>query len=694
MSSRRLTSFILTALGMLASGGPGWMKVCAAPITSDAHTLVLDHFDGTSEGTTYGTAMYEPGMADMGQARRLSAGQYTRYGLPSWSGTQGTIEVWLKVETGGRLLNFNWNNTESEPSAGHVLHLHSLDAPGVHIGTWRDIGPTFHLDGPAIPHGVWTHLAFSWSDAGSKMYVDGEVVESSSENARPSWPSWGYLNYWGASGSIQFLGLVDELHISTIQRSDAEILLHAAPEPTTSFHGLGDLPGGSVYSEAWGVSGDGRVVVGVSNSAFGSEAFRWESGLMIGLSDLSGGSFSSEARAVTPNGSTIVGRGYSTAGNEACKWQDGVIGGLGFLPPINYPSTAAWGVSADGSVVVGGARVGPGDYGWKAARWVNGAITSYELAGYNQAEAFDVSTDGSIFVGHAWNVGSVPQEAFRCVNGVISSLGDFPGGWLCSAALGISPDGGVVVGQGHTSSGQDGEAFRWENGVMENLGHVPGGTSSAGWDCSENGTIVVGYDTVNSSLTAMIWDRSKGMRELTSVLVNDYGLNLTGWTLSQAHRVSDQGNIIIGSGINPSGQTEGWIVRLPEPDLDNDGVPDSRDNCPNTPPGEPADANGCSCSQRDTDGDGVNDCGDNCPDTLSCATVDAYGCPSDSDGDGVHDGCDQCLDSPPGSWVIRSTGCPTSRADLDRDGDVDQEDFGIFQRCSSGPDVPADPNCQ
>jgi len=34
-------------------------------------------------------------------------------------------------------------------------------------------------------------------------------------------------------------------------------------------------------------------------------------------------------------------------------------------------------------------------------------------------------------------------------------------------------------------------------------------------------------------------------------------------------------------------------------------------------------------------------------------------------------------------------------ADLDRDGDVDQEDFGIFQACLTGPDAPqVDPACQ
>jgi hypothetical protein len=31
--------------------------------------------------------------------------------------------------------------------------------------------------------------------------------------------------------------------------------------------------------------------------------------------------------------------------------------------------------------------------------------------------------------------------------------------------------------------------------------------------------------------------------------------------------------------------------------------------------------------------------------------------------------------------------------DLDWDGDVDQSDFGFFQRCISGESIPYDPNC-
>ena len=59
-------------------------------------------------------------------------------------------------------------------------------------------------------------------------------------------------------------------------------------------------------------------------------------------------------------------------------------------------------------------------------------------------------------------------------------------------------------------------------------------------------------------------------------------------------------------------------------DADNDGVPDSIDQCPGTPAGSNVDATGCIIV--DTDGDGVPDGSDQCPNTPPGSTVDATGC--------------------------------------------------------------------
>jgi len=60
-------------------------------------------------------------------------------------------------------------------------------------------------------------------------------------------------------------------------------------------------------------------------------------------------------------------------------------------------------------------------------------------------------------------------------------------------------------------------------------------------------------------------------------------------------------------------------------DSDGDGVPDSRDKCPNTPAGVKVDENGC---PLDSDGDGVPDYKDKCPNTPRGTPVDADGCPT------------------------------------------------------------------
>ena len=56
------------------------------------------------------------------------------------------------------------------------------------------------------------------------------------------------------------------------------------------------------------------------------------------------------------------------------------------------------------------------------------------------------------------------------------------------------------------------------------------------------------------------------MRSLYDVLVNDLELaEVEDWQLLEARAVSDDGLSITGTGINPTGETEAWLVRLPEP---------------------------------------------------------------------------------------------------------------------------------
>ena len=96
-------------------------------------------------------------------------------------------------------------------------------------------------------------------------------------------------------------------------------------------------------------------------------------------------------------------------------------------------------------------------------------------------------------------------------------------------------------------------------------------------------------------------------------------------------------------------------------DADNDGVSDSKDNCPDTPAGVAVDKKGC---PLDRDSDGVADYLDTCPDAAGSAALN--GCP-DRDNDGVADQLDKCPDT---AGTIALNGCP----DTDGDGVADIDD--------------------
>jgi len=100
---------------------------------------------------------------------------------------------------------------------------------------------------------------------------------------------------------------------------------------------------------------------------------------------------------------------------------------------------------------------------------------------------------------------------------------------------------------------------------FQGLGDLPGGNfwSYAG-DVSADGSVIVGGGTTDFGREAFIWDAENGMRNFGDVLVNDCGLDLTGWTLRYATGISADGLTIVGWGLGPNG-TEGWIATIPEP---------------------------------------------------------------------------------------------------------------------------------
>jgi probable HAF family extracellular repeat protein len=105
---------------------------------------------------------------------------------------------------------------------------------------------------------------------------------------------------------------------------------------------------------------------------------------------------------------------------------------------------------------------------------------------------------------------------------------------------------------------------------MVGLGDLPGGAFfSEAYGVSGDGSKIVGWSETGASTTneAFLWDDIHGMRNLKSVLLNDFHLDsdLAGWTLIKATAISQDGTTIVGYGLNPSGQMEAWRAVVPEP---------------------------------------------------------------------------------------------------------------------------------
>ena len=197
-------------------------------------------------------------------------------------------------------------------------------------------------------------------------------------------------------------------------------------------------------------------------------------------------------------------------------------------------------------------------------RWIKNPSTGlFEIDPLNSSvpffsEAFDVSADGTAIVGYNSDAN---REATLWRNEEITRLGDLPGGVFDSFARKISANGLVVVGESQSATAWS--AFRWtqSDGTVD-LGNLPLGFQAFVSGVSGDGSIIVGtdYSCCPGRYEIFIWDPVNGMRQLADVLISR-GVGLAGWTLDRVAGVSGDGKTIAGSGINPNGQDEVWIVR-------------------------------------------------------------------------------------------------------------------------------------
>jgi probable HAF family extracellular repeat protein len=123
-------------------------------------------------------------------------------------------------------------------------------------------------------------------------------------------------------------------------------------------------------------------------------------------------------------------------------------------------------------------------------------------------------------------------------------------------ATGVSADGSVVVGRAANAAGQR-RAFRWTAAAgMEDLGTL-GGRESEASGVSADGSVVVGWaDNAAGQQRAFRWTAAAGkwraFRWTAARRMQDLGT--LGGRESEAHGVSADGSVVVGSAHNAAGQ--------------------------------------------------------------------------------------------------------------------------------------------
>jgi probable HAF family extracellular repeat protein len=222
---------------------------------------------------------------------------------------------------------------------------------------------------------------------------------------------------------------------------------------------LGTLGGNFSYAQA--VTPDGSVIVGGSSVVTTSSnlrAFRWTStGGMENLGSLEGGGYYAEAQGVSTDGSVIAGLSDTGFGMRAFRWTS--AGGMVDLGWQNGWPTQGWGISGDGSTVVG---YGGSVNGSLANRWTStsGIVPIGVLPAYQYSYSYFANQSGSIIVGasgyggQGGGVGYYHATMWTAAGGLVDlntylpTLGIDLSGWDLNVAHAISLDGMQIAGEG------------------------------------------------------------------------------------------------------------------------------------------------------------------------------------------------------------------------------------------------------
>jgi len=309
-------------------------------------------------------------------------------------------------------------------------------------------------------------------------------------------------------------------------------------------NGVTTIPGANQVA---GMSADGLTYAGIYQ--FGPGDFRyaiWSGNTAFELQRFNGAT--PFVRAISADGSVVVGDADPGNVASALIWDAaGVVHEL-----AHYPGgggnlwSRAMGVSDDGAFIVGYAAAP--NWSYYVTRWRQSDL-SIEVIGPGQTSL--MSGDGSTIAASTWlwvdgANGGARTDSFQYVPG--SNYSNIQA---------MTANGRVIVGQASLSPRS--LAFRWDNGVGATLGDLGGDSMARA--LSSDGEIVVGFAVDGGNVRhAVRWGATGAVSKVADLLTAG-GVDISGWQLQDATGISEDGNTIVGTGIDSSNALGAWLAR-------------------------------------------------------------------------------------------------------------------------------------
>jgi probable HAF family extracellular repeat protein len=304
--------------------------------------------------------------------------------------------------------------------------------------------------------------------------------------------------------------------------------------PAAQIVDVGNLPGFANGSPATDHTERGMVVGFLNESSGESHAYVYERGQ---LTDIDPGGRSSAALAVSSRG-TVVGRFTPVIGPRAPFVYEGGI--LTLLPTLGGASGEARAVNENG-YIAGRAALPSGLEHAFLLR--DDTMTDLGTLGGQQSTANAVNVHAEV-VGRS-DIGGGLERAFLYKAGEMNDLG--PLGGLQSVATDIADDG-TVVGFAATTLAGLSRAFIYRDDSMLDLL----GTGSRAFGINAKGEVVGILDPGGPFL----------YRRGEYVALNDLPLSESGWELTEATSISEDGRIS-GTGLH-NGLRRGFLLTVPQ----------------------------------------------------------------------------------------------------------------------------------